>query len=146
MLCGFLTKLLTKKEAVVIGKVKIDLHRKDREFEAAYALDNAEGVKTLLSDYPKFVSRKRLGEYEAAEVLIDLHNAIELANLTDRQCEAIRLVYFEDLTQVEAGKRMGIAKQNVEAYISNAARKIADIYYYWAGHGEGYSTGGRING
>lgn len=141
-----LTKLLTKEEAVVIGTVKIDLHRKDREFEAAYALDNAEGVKTLLSDYPKFVSRKRLGEYEAAEVLLDLHNAIELADLTERQREAIRLVYFEDLTQVEAGKRMGIAKQNVEAYISNAARKIADIYYYWAGHGEGYPMGGRING
>ncbi|WHX88944.1 sigma factor-like helix-turn-helix DNA-binding protein [Bacillus paralicheniformis] len=136
----------SKEEAVVIGKVKIDLHRKDREFEATYALDNAEGVKTLLSDYPKFVSRKRLGEYEAAEVLLDLHNAVELADLTDRQREAIRLVYFEDLTQVEAGKRMGIAKQNVEAYISKAAEKIADIYYYWAGHNEGYSMGGRING
>ncbi|MEK5503439.1 sigma factor-like helix-turn-helix DNA-binding protein [Bacillus sp. FSL M8-0168] len=138
--------LLTKKEAVVIGKVKIDLHRKDREFETTYALDNAEGVKTLLSDYPKFVSRKRLGEYEAAEVLLDLHNAIELAYLTDRQREAIRLVYFEDLTQVEAGKRMGIGQDAVFKHIDAAADKIADIYYYWAGHGEGYSMGGRING
>ncbi|MEH6974993.1 sigma-70 family RNA polymerase sigma factor [Bacillus sp. JJ675] len=145
-MCGLLTKLLTKKEAVVIGKVKIDLHRKDREFETTYALDNAEGVKTLLSDYPKFVSRKRLGEYEAAEVLIDLHKAIELADLTDRQREAIRLVYFEDLTQVEAGKRMGIAQQNVSDPIDRAAEKIADIYYYWAGHGEGYTMGGRTNG
>ncbi|MEK4267929.1 sigma factor-like helix-turn-helix DNA-binding protein [Bacillus sp. FSL W8-0940] len=126
-----------------MGTVKIDLHRKDREFEAAYALDNAEGVKTLLSDYPKFVSRKRLGEYEAAEVLIDLHDAIELANLTDRQREAIRLVYFEDLTQVEAGKRMGITQAAVGRYIDFAADKIADIYYYWAGHNEGYSMGGR---
>ena len=106
-----LTKLLTKEEAVVIGTVKIDLHRKDREFETTYALDNAEGVKTLLSDYPKFVSRKRLGEYEAAEVLLDLHNAIELADLTDRQREAIRLVYFEDLTQVEAGEKVGVAQK-----------------------------------
>lgn len=138
--------MLTKKEAVVIGKVKIDLHRKDREFETTYALDNAEGVKTLLSDYPKFVSRKRLGEYEAAEVLLDLHNAIELAYLTDRQREAIRLVYFEDLTQVEAGKRMGIGQDAVFKHIDAAADKIADIYYYWAGHNEGYSTGGRING
>ncbi|WP_262011288.1 sigma factor-like helix-turn-helix DNA-binding protein [Bacillus licheniformis] len=141
-----LTKLLTKKEAVVIGTVKIDLHRKDREFEAAYALDNAEGVKTLLSDYPKFVSRKRLGEYEAAEVLLDLHNAIELADLTGRQREAVRLVYFEDLTQVEAGKRMGITRGAVARYIAFAAEKIADIYYYWAGHNEGYTMGGRING
>ncbi|WP_255317446.1 sigma factor-like helix-turn-helix DNA-binding protein [Bacillus licheniformis] len=79
-------------------------------------------------------------------MLLDLHNAIELADLTDRQREAIRLVYFEDLTQVEAGKRMGIAQQNVSDPIDRAAEKIADIYYYWAGHGEGYSTGGRING
>lgn len=141
-----LTKLLTKKEAVVIGSVKIDLHRKDREFETTYALDNAEGVKMLLSDYPKFVSRKRLGEYEAAEVLLDLHNAIELADLTDRQREAIRLVYFEDLTQVEAGKRMGVGKDSVNHLINRAAESIADIYYYWAGHNEGYVMGGRING
>ncbi|WP_256860348.1 sigma-70 family RNA polymerase sigma factor [Bacillus sonorensis] len=133
-------------EAVVIGKVKIDLHRKDREFETAYALDNAEGVKTLLSDYPKFVSRKRLGEYEAAEVLLDLHKAIELADLTDRQREAIRLVYFEDLTQVEAGERMGITRGAVARYIAFAAEKIADIYYYWAGHSEGYAMGGRVDG
>lgn len=141
-----LTKLLTKKEAVIIGTVKIDLHRKDREFETTYALDNAEGVKMLLSDYPKFVSRKRLGEYEAAEVLLDLHNAIELANLTDRQREAIRLVYFEDLTQVEAGKRMGVGKDSVNHLINRAAESIADIYYYWAGHNEGYAMGGRIDG
>ncbi|MFN2748086.1 sigma factor-like helix-turn-helix DNA-binding protein [Bacillus sp. z60-18] len=145
-MCGLLTKLLTKEEAVVIGKVKIDLHRKDREFEAAYALDNAEGVKTLLSDYPKFVSRKRLGEYEAAEVLLDLHKAIELADLTDRQREAIRLVYIEDLTQVEAGKRMGISQITLREYVEAATEKIADIYYYWAGHSEGYAMGGRING
>ncbi|WP_232517659.1 sigma factor-like helix-turn-helix DNA-binding protein [Bacillus glycinifermentans] len=145
-MCGLLTKLLTKKEAVVIGSVKIDLHRKGREFEATYALDNAEGVKTLLSDYPKFVSRKRLGEYEAAEVLLDLHKAIELADLTDRQREAIRLVYFEDLTQVEAGKRMRVGKDSINHLINRAADSIADIYYYWAGHGEGYTMGGRING
>ncbi|AOO61107.1 RNA polymerase subunit sigma [Bacillus velezensis] len=125
-----------------MGTVKIDLHRKDREFNAAYALDNAEGVKLLLVDYQKFVSRKRCGDYAAVEVLIDIHKAIELASLTDRQRQAIELVYFGGLTQAEAGERMGIAKQNVEAYISRAAEKIADIYYYWAGHSEGYTTRG----
>ncbi|MFV9829369.1 sigma factor-like helix-turn-helix DNA-binding protein [Bacillus velezensis] len=125
-----------------MGTVKIDLHRKDREFNAAYALDNAEGVKLLLADYQKFVSRKRCGDYAAVEVLIDIHKAIELAGLTNRQRQAIELVYFGELTQAEAGERMGIAKQNVEAYISRAAEKLADIYYYWAGHSEGYTTRG----
>ncbi|WP_237731275.1 RNA polymerase sigma factor [Bacillus velezensis] len=96
----------------------------------------------LLADYQKFVSRKRCGDYAAVEVLIDIHKAIDLAGLTDRQRQAIELVYFGELTQAEAGERMGIAKQNVEAYISRAAEKIADIYYYWAGHSEGYTTRG----
>ncbi|MEK4631441.1 sigma factor-like helix-turn-helix DNA-binding protein [Bacillus sp. EU55] len=129
-----------------MGVTKIDLHRKDREFHDAYALDNAEGVKLLLSDYQKFVSRKRCGDYAAVEVLIDIHKAIELAGLTDRQRQAVELVYFEELTQAEAGKRMGIAKDAVSHLLNRASESLADIYYYWAGHGEGYTTGGRIDG
>ncbi|MED3230336.1 sigma factor-like helix-turn-helix DNA-binding protein [Bacillus velezensis] len=129
-----------------MGVTKIDLHRKDREFNASYALDNAEGVKLLLADYQKFVSRKRCGDYAAVEVLIDIHKAIELADLTDRQRQAIELVYFGELTQAEAGERIGIAQNTLSETIDRAAEKIADIYYYWAGHGEGYTTGGRING
>ncbi|MCM3276290.1 RNA polymerase subunit sigma [Bacillus velezensis] len=129
-----------------MGTVKVDLHRKDREFNAAYALDNAEGVKFLLADYQKFVSRKRCGDYAAVEVLIDIHKAIELAGLTDRQRQAIELVYFGELTQTEAGERMGIAQKNVNEALDRASEKLVDIYYYWAGHGEGYTTGGRIDG
>lgn len=125
-----------------MGTVKVDLHRKDREFNAAYALDDAEGVKLLLADYQKFVSRKRCGDYAAMEVLIDIHKAIELACLTDRQRQAIELVYFGELTQTEAGERMGIAQKNVNEALDRASEKLADIYYYWAGHGEGYTTGG----
>lgn len=129
-----------------MGTVKVDLHQKDREFNAAYALDNAEGVKLLLADYQKFVSRKRCGDYAAVEVLIDIHKAIELAGLTDRQRQAIELVYFGELTQAEAGERMYISREAVKLYLLKATEKIADIYYYWAGHGEGYTTGGRIDG
>lgn len=129
-----------------MGTVKIDLHRKDREFNAAYALDNAEGVKLLLADYQKFVSRKRCGDYAAVEVLIDIHKAIDLAGLTDRQRQAIELVYFGELTQAEAGGRMGVGQDAVSKLIDGATEKLADIYYYWAGHGEGYTTGGRIDG
>lgn len=113
-----------------MGTVKVDLHGKDREFNAAYALDDAEGVKLLLADYQKFVSRKRCGDYAAVEVLIDIHKAIELAGLTDRQRQAIELVYFGELTQAEAGRRMGIAKDAVNHLINRASKSIADIYYY----------------
>ncbi|WP_268327774.1 sigma-70 family RNA polymerase sigma factor [Bacillus inaquosorum] len=129
-----------------MGSVKVDLHRKEREFDAAYALDNAEGVKLLLADYQKFVSRKHCGDYDAATILIDIHKALDLANLTDRQRQAIELVYFGELTQAEAGERMGISREAVKLYLLKAAEKIADIYYYWASHNEGYTTGGRNNG
>lgn len=125
-----------------MGVTKIDLHRKDREFHAAYALDNTDGVKLLLADYQKFVSRKRCGDYAAVEVLLDIHKAIDLAGLTDRQRQAIELVYFGELTQTEAGERMGIAKDAVSHLLNRASESLADIYYYWAGHGEGYMTGG----
>ncbi|MED4523625.1 sigma factor-like helix-turn-helix DNA-binding protein [Bacillus velezensis] len=125
-----------------MGTVKVDLHRKDREFNAAYALDNAEGVKLLLADYQKFVSRKRCGDYAAVEVLIDIHKAIELAGLTDRQRQAIELVYFGELTQAEAGERMGITQQGVVSHLNAAADSLAEIYYYWASHGEGYAIRG----
>mgnify|MGYP001084415320 CR=1 FL=1 len=124
----------------------MDLHRKEREFDATYALDNAEGVKLLLADYQKFVSRKRCGDYDAATILIDIHKALELANLTDRQRQALELVYFGELTQAEAGERMGISREAVKLYLLKAAEKIAEIYYYWASHNEGYTTGGRIDG
>ncbi|WP_254064248.1 sigma factor-like helix-turn-helix DNA-binding protein [Bacillus velezensis] len=100
----------------------------------------------LLADYQKFVSRKRCGDYDAATILIDIHKAIELAGLTDRQRQAIELVYFGELTQTEAGERMGVGQDAVSKLIDGATEKLADIYYYWAGHGEGYTTGGRIDG
>ncbi|WP_306816995.1 sigma factor-like helix-turn-helix DNA-binding protein [Bacillus subtilis] len=100
----------------------------------------------LLADYQKFFSRKRCGDYDAATILIDIHKAIELANLTDRQRQAIELVYFGELTQAEAGERMGIAQNTLSETLDRAAEKIADVYYYWASHNEGYTSGGRING
>ena len=74
-------------------------------------------------------------------MLADLAEAVRLAGLTERQREALALVYDEDLTQVEAGKRMGVNREVVQEHVEKACEAIADIYYYWASHGEGYSVG-----
>ncbi|MGQ5176946.1 sigma-70 family RNA polymerase sigma factor [Bacillus halotolerans] len=100
----------------------------------------------LLADYQNFISRKRCGDYDAATILIDIHKALDLANLTDRQRQAIELAYFGELTQAEAGERMGITQKNVNETLDRSVEKIADIYYHWASHNEGYTIGGRING
>ncbi|WP_024427725.1 DUF134 domain-containing protein [Bacillus safensis] len=109
-------------------------------YETQYKLDNPDGVKALLADYTTLRQRRFLGDMAACDILIDLNRAIELASLTGKQYEALRLVYFDDLSQTQAGVAMGITKQNVHKYLDTCVVKIADIYYYWASHGEGYGT------
>ena len=65
-----------------------------------------------------------------------------MAQLTGRQAEALRLVYEEDLTQEEAGKRMGVHRIVVLEHIEKALEGISDVYYYWSHHGEGYAING----
>jgi DNA-directed RNA polymerase specialized sigma24 family protein len=97
--------------AITIGSVKIDLSSKERSLDAKYpALDNPAGLRILLSDYQALINRQYQGDYDAVVLLVDLRKAITIAQLTGRQSEALRLVYEEDLTQEEAGKRLGIAQ------------------------------------
>ena len=98
----------------------------------------------MLADYHAFQARQFLGDYDAVVVLADLAEAIRLAGLTGRQTEALALVYYEDLTQVEAGRRLGIAQKNVSEAVDRACEAVADVYYYWASHGEGYSVTSEI--
>ncbi|AOC55312.1 sigma factor-like helix-turn-helix DNA-binding protein [Bacillus pumilus] len=115
-------------------------------YETQYKLDGPDGVKALLADYTTLRQRRFLGDMAACDILIDLDRAIELAALTGKQYEALRLVYFEDFTQVEAGKQLGVRQDVISQHITVAISKIADIYYYWASHGEGYGTAkGRAN-
>ncbi|WP_353854785.1 DUF134 domain-containing protein [Bacillus sp. Bos-x628] len=109
-------------------------------YETQYKLDDPDGIKALLADYTTLRQRRFLGDMAACDILIDLDHAIKLAELTGKQYEALRLVYFEDMSQTQAGEVMGIAQQNVNNYLDYAFNKIADIYYYWASHGEGYGT------
>jgi DNA-directed RNA polymerase specialized sigma24 family protein len=127
-----------------MGSVKRDQTQNERQFDGAYALSTASGVKQLLGDYHAFKARQYLGDYEAVVVLADLAEAVKLAGLTERQRQTLALVYDEDLTQVEAGRRLGVTQQAIEYYIGEATSKIADIYYYWASHGEGYVSQGII--
>jgi RNA polymerase sigma factor (sigma-70 family) len=112
-----------------------------RRLEQRYgaALDNRESVRLLLSDYHALDSRRFKGDYAASDLLIDLHTAIERAGLTERQRQALEFVYFEDLTQEEAGKRMEVTKKTVNRLIHVAETKIARVYEYWARRGEGYA-------
>jgi predicted DNA-binding protein (UPF0251 family) len=128
-----------------VGHVKIDTNAKERTLEQCYALDNPEGVRLLLGDYHALKIRRFNGDYAASDILIDLETAINRAGLTDRQRQALRLVYVDDLTQEDAGIKLGhltgkqSSKQTVNRLVNVASVKVARVYEYWARHGEGYS-------
>jgi DNA-directed RNA polymerase specialized sigma24 family protein len=133
-------------EAIIIGTVKTDQHAKERSLDASYpALNSSVGLRILLSDYHALKLRRFNGDTAASDIIIDLERAIELAKLTNRQRQALALVYFEDLTQEEAGKRMRIDKQGVNNLLDRGIEAISDIYYYWSGHGEGYALGDAVD-
>lgn len=123
-----------------MGTVKIDTHSKERSLESKYAaLDNADGVRLLLSDYHALCERRYKGDTAASDILIDLAQALRISGLTDRQLQALALVYFEDWSQVDAAHAMQCSKQTVNRLVDIAAVKVARVYEYWARHGEGYS-------
>src|SRR5690625_2299871 len=68
------------------------------------------------------------GEEDAADARIDVQRALDSAGLTDRQREAIELVYFgndgEGMTQEEAGEIMGISQKNVNKHLRYGLAKI----------------------
>jgi RNA polymerase sigma factor (sigma-70 family) len=129
-----------------MGAVKVDLSQKERALDAKYpALDSPENLRILLSDYHALLNRQYQGDYDAVVLLADLETAISMAKLTERQSEALRLVYEEDLTQEEAGKLMGIAQNSVSEAVDRAVENIAEVYWFWSRHGEGYSVGGADN-
>jgi hypothetical protein len=129
--------------SVLMGSVKRDLHINGRSLESKYpALDSPQNLRILLSDYHSLIGRQYQGDYDACVILTDLRKAIEMAQLTGRQSEALRLVYEEDLTQEEAGKRMGVHRLVVQEHVEKAIEAISEVYYYWSHHGEGYAING----
>lgn len=89
-------------------------------------------VEALLESVQSLKGRTTYrGDYSAVDTLIDLKEAIEQADLTDRQREALRLVFGEDLTQGNAGKKMGIRQNTVSENVTSSISKIANIYRHW---------------
>lgn len=123
-----------------MGATKIDLQAGERRLSERYALDNPSGVRLLLSEYHALQERQYQGDVDAIILLADLETAISTAGLTDRQRQALNLVYVEDLTQAKAGEAMGLDKPGVNNLLDRAIDAITEIYYYWSRHGEGYET------
>lgn len=57
---------------------------------------------------------------------IDLYDALENAGLSDRQRQAIDLVYFENMTQEQAAEVMGVSQPAVKKHIDISLRNLRE--------------------
>ena len=100
-----------------------DIQFKDRQF-------NGRRKTSFTDDYgaPQVRNNRMVGvldgEVERLISYIDLYDALDNAGLTQRQSEAIKLVYFENMTQEEAGMEMGVRKHTVNEHLEIALRKL----------------------
>lgn len=121
-----------------MGVSNFDKEGKSRNYENTYNLVTPKGVEEFLREYWAIDSRRFLGDTAASDLLVDMQRAIKDAGLSPMQSKVLNLLIFEDYTQQEASRTLGIAQQNVGKHFKRAIVKIAEIYEYWAWHGEGY--------
>ena len=89
-------------------------------------------VRKLLTNIYEIEERQySRGDYGAVVTLIDFKEAERLSDLTERQREAIRLVFYEGFEQGEARLKMNVSQQAVSQFINAAIRNIADTYEKW---------------
>ena len=91
-----------------------------------------EYAKAILQNYMSLRERRFLGDIVAIETLIDLERAIELAELTDRQKEAIQLRYMLDYTQEKCAEILGISRITLLEHERLALEAINEVYAMWS--------------
>jgi DNA-directed RNA polymerase specialized sigma24 family protein len=121
-----------------MGISKYDNEAAHRRIEHNYALDNPKSIDLLLRHLSYMKERRFKGDYAASDILIDLETAISQADLTDRQRQVLRLVYFEDMKQRDVAISLGITAPTVNLYKRLLAQKIAAVFERWAWSDEGY--------
>ncbi|HDX9511329.1 TPA: sigma-70 family RNA polymerase sigma factor [Bacillus cereus] len=121
-----------------MGSVKRNLTINERMLEHTYALDNPNSINLLLRHLPYMRERRYNVDYDANIVLLDLETVISNADLTDRQRQVLRLVYFEDMKQRDVAISLGVTVSTVNLYNRLLAQKIAAVFERWAWEDEGY--------
>src|SRR5690625_2527628 len=82
-----------------------------------------DGDEYDVKQYPIYAPESDETFSESA-AYIDVHNALNNANLTSRQREAIELVFFEDMTQEQAATVMGVSDRAVRYFIRESLDKL----------------------
>lgn len=93
-------------------------------FRTVYEKDDREGSGRVRK-YPIYneASDKKAEKHVTG---IDVMELLNNANLTERQREAIKLTFFDGLTQEQAAKVLGVQKSTINEHLTIALRKLRE--------------------
>lgn len=110
------------KDELLYGDIR---HLGKRRVSSSMLSDNGESME---GSAPRSTSIRilqyRENEFDDLLTSIELKKAIGNADLTDRQKQALWLVYGEDMTQEDAAQSLGIRQQVLSRYVDIAITKI----------------------
>ena len=104
------------------GEITYEGRQANGRRKSYYFGDGGE-VGVSNSKMPDIYDRDIEGTVENIDVLV----LLDSAGLTERQREAIELVYFDGLTQVQAAEALCVRQPNINAYIDAGFSKIRKI-------------------
>lgn len=71
------------------------------------------------------------GDIDSMDLIMDIDILLNQAQLTMKQMEVVKLHYFEQYSQGEVAKKLGITQQAVDSHISNVKKKINKVLEEW---------------
>lgn len=90
-------------------------------------------IETGLRNADYFYSRAESGDLDAIIQLADSQLALEKADPTEAQLQAVELVWKREYTLKEAGDRLGISPQAVRFNLQLLSIKLTEVVNKWAG-------------
>ncbi len=93
-------------------------------------------VVYLLKERPALESLKEAGDITATQLLVDLEAILNEAQPTDKQRQAMELVWVQGYKLVEAGEMLGITAQGVYFNLKLLQKKIQGVTERWSKNGK----------
>lgn len=121
-----------------MGATSHDTTAKERKLDARYDMATPDGIKLFIEEIPKLRALAQESYYEAVIMLVDFERAIEIAALSVREAQVLKLHLIHGYTQLETAEILKVSRQRVTELTALATEKIAQVYYEWALLNEGY--------
>lgn len=116
-----------RKGAIPIGSVRVDLHKRERQYDNQFPMYTPQGVEVFLENFTYIKGRRLKGDLDASLLLLDFEQTLSEAPLSRREREVIYLHYELEYTESQVAKHFGVSKKAVQSYKKRAIHKIADL-------------------